>query len=382
MRMRSHPCLLALVVASSLAACGGSTQSDNPAQDSGGPSPDEGVPADTTPPPGDTGAPTDPLTGAAETWTWNDVAGTQCANGSQTGVGVNITTKSKKVLVFLMGGGACWNALTCSTGRAANLDGYGKGNFDTDIKSLSSAGLFDRNDTNNPFKDYSFVFVPYCTGDVHAGNKVSTYGAAGTFHHVGFVNVGADLARIVPTFPGAESVVLAGSSAGGFGALWNFVQVQTAFGSIHVDVVDDAGPPLRPPYMSTALQNQWTAAWALDTTLPSDCTKCNATDGYHNAVPYLATKYPGHRVSLDSSLQDSTIRGFFGITADQMQAGLLDFQTNVLPSAPDWRVFYVTGSKHTFLGDPLGNTVTNGTSLGTYLTQMISGDASWASVTP
>jgi hypothetical protein len=370
-----------VLFAISLAACGGSTSASNNPSDSSGPN-DEGVPADTTPPPGDTGAPTDPLTAPDETWTWFDVAGTQCANGSQTGVGVNLTSKSKKVLLFLMGGGACWNALTCTSGSAANLNGYVKGNFDADIHSLATAGLFDRTDAANPFKDYSFVFVPYCTGDVHAGNKVSTYGAAGTFHHVGYENVSADLLRIVPTFPGAESVVLAGSSAGGFGALWNFVQVQTAFGSIHVDVVDDAGPPMRDPYMSTALQQQWTNAWGMDKTLPSDCSKCNPTDGYWNAVPYLANKYPGHRVSLLSSLQDKTIRSFMNLTADQMQAGLIDFETTVLPLAPDWRVFYVTGSQHTFLGNPLESTVTNGTTLADFLSKEISGDPSWASVVP
>lgn len=371
---------LFFALAASVAGCSSSSSPSASTTDGGSSDQDSQSPQDTTPTDG--GNPGDGLNAPVETWTWNDVAGTQCANGSPTGVGVNLTHKSKKLLVFLMGGGACWNALTCGSGSAANLSGYGAGNFKADVSTYGSSGIFDRTDAANPFKDYSFVFVPYCTGDVHAGNKVSTYGAGGTFHHVGYANMTADIARIVPTFPDADYVVLAGSSAGGFGSLWNFVQVQSAFGSVHVDVVDDSGPPMRPTYMSTSLQQQWTSAWGIDKTLPSDCTKCNPTDGYHNAVAYLATKYPGHRVSIVSSLQDKTIRGFMGLTPDQMQAGLLDFSANVLPSAPDWRVFYVAGSKHTFLGDPLTGTVTNGTTLADFLTKEVTGDSSWASVQP
>lgn len=374
----------AVVVLASL-GCGGSTSGgDAPGADSG-----PGPTADTTPngtdgAPGDGGDPGGPLSAPDETWTWFDVAGTQCANGTPTGLGVNLTTKSKKLLVYLEGGGACWDASSCGIPLAANLDGYGPGKFASDIKGAGNRGVFARGDAANPFKDYSYVIIPYCTGDVHAGHKDTTYkGSVGLIHHQGYANMTADLQRIVPTFKDAESVVLGGSSAGGYGALFNFVQVQEAFGKVHVDLVDDAGPPMRPPYMPLTLQQKWTDSWGLDTTLPADCTKCNATDGFHNAVPYLSQKYPGHRVSLISSLQDQTIRNFMGITPDQMQAGLADLVDNVLtPSAPDWRVFFVAGQKHTFALDALSSTSTNGTTLADFLTKQLSGDPGWANVRP
>src|ERR1700683_4943900 len=86
-------------------------------------------------------------------------------------------------------------------------------------------GFFDRTAAANPFKDYSYVYVPYCTGDNFAGANVVQYGGM-TAMHVGFRNVSAFLSRIVPTFPAATHVVLAGSSAGGFGAIFNWGQTQ------------------------------------------------------------------------------------------------------------------------------------------------------------
>jgi len=58
------------------------------------------------------------------------------------------------------------------------------------------------------------VFVPYCTGDVHLGNKVNAYSPELTINHVGAVNAGAALAELVRAFPAATEVLVAGESAG------------------------------------------------------------------------------------------------------------------------------------------------------------------------
>lgn len=99
-----------------------------------------------------------------------------------------------------------------------------------------TTGLFNRQGFGNPFKDYNDVFVPYCTGDLHAGTKVTTYGSKAT-SHVGFLNMSAYLKRLVPTFPDAERIFLFGSSAGGFGVGVNWYRVQGAFPAARVDLV-------------------------------------------------------------------------------------------------------------------------------------------------
>ena len=382
-----------LFLALSVVACGGQT-SANPAatQDTGPLTEDTGALIGDTPAVEDTGvvsedapAPVkDPITAPDEAWTWVPVKGTKCANGSETGLGANLTKKSKKAIVYLMGGGACWDATSCGLGLAANLNGYTDGNFASDMKKYGATGPFDRTDAANPFKDYSFFFIPYCTGDVHAGNKISEYGGK-KYHHYGYLNMTYNLERIIPTLKGSgiDYAILSGSSAGGFGALWNFPRFQDGLGkATHVDIIDDGGPPLRPAFMPTTLQQQWNNAWGLDTTVPAGCTKCTAAEGYHNAIEFFATKYPGHRASLISSYQDKVIRSYFQVSGAKMEEGLKDFADNVINKAPDWRVYYVAGDKHVFLGDKLSTITSGGVILADFLTKQVSGDASWASVRP
>src|SRR5215468_7682801 len=87
----------------SLAACGGTT-----ATATGGTTGSGGGTTTTTgfgghPPLGQ------PLTAPSEQWTWVDFPNTACGNGMPTGLAVNLTTKSSRVLVYLEGGGACWD---------------------------------------------------------------------------------------------------------------------------------------------------------------------------------------------------------------------------------------------------------------------------------
>lgn len=317
-----------------------------------------------------------PIQATNDQWTWVPFSDAFCGNGSTTGLGVQPTTRSDKLLIYLEGGGACWDALTCNIlNTASNLNGYGASSFG----SGPGSGIFNRADTDNPFRDYSFVYVPYCTGDVHAGDNVASYGT----RHVGFANMTAFLKRIAPTFAASSQVVLSGSSAGGFGALWNFVQTQQAFGATHVDLVDDSGPPLRPPYMGISLQQTWNTVWGLTKTMPAQCPTCNTADGLHNLVPTIAAMYPDHRLALISSQQDQVISTFFGIGGLQMQTGLDDFADVVAAPLANFKVFYVTGSHHTWLGEnPVGKTTTAGVTLSAFLRREVTGDAAWASVRP
>ena len=49
-------------------------------------------------------------------------------------------------------------------------------------------GLLDVADARNPLRDYSIVYVPYCTGDVHLGDSTTDYGNGVVIQHKGAVN--------------------------------------------------------------------------------------------------------------------------------------------------------------------------------------------------
>jgi hypothetical protein len=318
-----------------------------------------------------------PIVAPARTWTWVPFPDAYCANGTTTGIGINPGDPGSRLFIFLNGGGACWDESTCyDVGTASYIEsGYGASQFASD--GVLGAAFFDRNDATNPFRNDSFVFVPYCTGDVHAGSKPdANYGGKIT-HHVGFQNMGAYLTRLVPTFSGSSRVILSGSSAGGVGALTNWWRTQQAFGALRVDLVDDSGPTLPAPYLTESLEQTWRNAWNLNAAKPAGCTQCD-TD-LDAIVPFLGANMPNHRAALLSYTQDAVIGIFYELPGASVEAGLGALAAEMAPY-DIWRHFYVAGASHTMLGNPA--TQQNGVSVKTFLTQMVTDDAAWASVEP
>src|SRR5512132_4366275 len=106
------------------------------------------------------------------TWTWVPIQGSVCNDDSPTGIGVQKGPgTTPNVLVFLDGGGACWDYTTCWVARLATTGPFGAAEFDARIRASVPGSIFDRAAPGNPYKDFSFVFVPYCTGDVHSGDN-------------------------------------------------------------------------------------------------------------------------------------------------------------------------------------------------------------------
>ena len=135
-----------------------------------------------------------PIVATADQWTWVPFPDAFCGDGSTVGIGINPSSTGTRLLIYLEGGGACYDELTCYTLQtAANFtSGYSEAAFNAEAADTGylakPGGFFDRTSANNPFKDYSFVYVPYCTGDVHAGNNVIQLGT-NTAHFVGFAYV-------------------------------------------------------------------------------------------------------------------------------------------------------------------------------------------------
>ena len=136
--------------------------------------------------------PGSPITGLTDqTWVRVDFPEAHCRSGSATGISVNANSASKKLVIFLEGGGACFNTLTCAANPSSATFG------------TPSGGILNRADMANPVRDWNFIDIPYCTGDVFAGNNPNgSVPGVGAQQFVGYTNMGAFLQRIVPTFPG------------------------------------------------------------------------------------------------------------------------------------------------------------------------------------
>jgi hypothetical protein len=246
---------------------------------------------------------TNQISATEKQWSFVDVPESKCANGAPTGFGVNPVGGSREMVIYLVGGGACWNAATCGIGTAANVrKGYSGSDFDAD--GIREWSMFSRAEPQNPFRDMSQVIVPYCTADVHAGTKTTNYGVATIAHH-GALNVEAMLVRLKATYPELNRVIVVGTSAGGFGAQLNFSRFTAAFPGAEIDVLADSGQMVTP---KGTLPDEWANNWGL--VVPSGCVGC--LGDYPKYVGYLLMNYPASKFGLFASLRDATLTPFFG----------------------------------------------------------------------
>ncbi len=336
----------------------------------------------------------DPITGLRmHEWTYVafDQPGQEayCMNGTTTGIGINLGT-SNRVLVYLEGGGACFDFITCSS--VAGQDGFDGADLGTFAPSLDRYGIFNRSSMTNPMRDWTFVYVPYCTGDVHGGTNPAGFGGR---RQVGYTNMTRYLRRVVPTFPDAEQVLLTGSSAGGFGALVNYDQAQTMWGCSPVYMLDDSGPPMSDDTMRPCLQQKTREFWNI--VVPEDCPQCAQEDGggLVNVWPYLAQKYPDRRFGLLSTMGDMTIRFFYGfgnhrtcsgpagMSVAQYTRGLEDLRDNIFsPYDGQLEVFFQPGEGHTFLGRSLDTPMAGGITLAEWIRRFLNDEPTWTDVGP
>ena len=362
-----------------LAACGGG---------GGG---DDGDPVDANPLDPDAFGGGPPIEAPDDTWTWVPFPDSRCMNDTPTGVGVNWHSSTSKVLIYMEGGGACFNTFTCNS--VAHQNGFGANDLNNMVASYGDNGVFNRADDDNPFRDWNYVFVPYCSGDVHAGLNEAGIGGRTM---VGYRNVGLYLDRIVPTFRDAEQVVVTGSSAGGFGAAFNYDRVAQAFAGKPVFLLDDSGPPLSDTYMTPCFQTLVRDAWKLNDTLPADCAACREPDGggMVNLAIYLGEKYGSLRQGLVTANRDGTIRTFFGFgypscTAPQIPmpeaafAAGVEELTQLLAPYPSFKAYVLDSAEHVWLLDPtLGGTTSGGVGLTDWLRALLEGGGDWQTVRP
>ncbi|HET7824247.1 MAG TPA: pectin acetylesterase-family hydrolase [Anaeromyxobacter sp.] len=309
---------------------------------------------------------------------WNAVDGMLCADGSPTGVGVSFGTRNR-VLVVLSGGGACWSQTDCKPNTPRS---FGATEFAL-ASNFTANTILDRTLAGNPFSDWTFVFVPYCTGDVHAGGDVTrTYGGVSWRHH-GRANLDAAISRIAAAVPSPEKVVIAGSSAGGFGALFAFDLARSRWpagaSGPKAYLVDDSGQTFVGSDLPQSLRDAWWTAWNLDATVTPLCAGCRTDLSQLWDVLHVA--HPADRLALLSSTQDATMIGFFSpiaATAFQAAVGNLAAKLRTVPNAAS---FVVSGSAHALLLQP-GAFAAGGATLTSWLAQAVNDDPSWTSAGP
>jgi len=153
---------------------------------------------------------------------------------------------ANSLVVYFQGGGACWHENNCVSETTYSYEMQWFENVDTlDLisdgtgRGLGYSGIFDFTSNENPFRDWSFVYIPYCTGDLHWGAADVTYGAS-TIRHRGQVNFRLILQWIEDHFA-PDRVMVTGISGGAYGAIFNFPFLRETFPGADYYMLGDAG---------------------------------------------------------------------------------------------------------------------------------------------
>jgi hypothetical protein len=159
---------------------------------------------------------------------------TRCARGGPYAFWIR-KGDPEKLLVFFQGGGGCFDETTCAPGSVWFDDRVDA----SDDPGIAGEGILDLGNADNPFADYSIVFIPSCTGDVHTGTRVVTYGPH-RIQQKGFFNARAALAHAFRAFPGADEVFVTGCSAGSVGSAFHADAVLRRYPDARVTQVGDS----------------------------------------------------------------------------------------------------------------------------------------------
>lgn len=139
----------------------------------------------------------------------------QCADGSEFAFWVREADPTKVVL-YLEGGGSCFDAETCAFSGNGENDFY-DWSLITENPTIG-AGILDASHADNPFADYTFIYMALCTGDSYLGNATREYSPDLTVQHKGFVNGTAVLSYLAEQYAAAAQVVVVGKTAGSVAA--------------------------------------------------------------------------------------------------------------------------------------------------------------------
>lgn len=326
----------------------------------------------------------EPIENISRNWAWHPVAESQCLDGSSTGFGVRIGSEPEKVVLYLEGGGACYNTWSCQNIFAAKFgaEDFGEG---------KQAGIFNREDEENPFRTWTQVYIPYCSGDMHSGSAAFGEGYGGQAHW-GYQNISHYLKRLVPSFKTSQRIVLMGSSAGGFGATYNWLRVQSAFEPIPVDVIDDSGPFFTSSFLDTCFHKTVSQLWNQAPMFPRDCSDCmDSPDSFIAHLRYTRQRLPQRRYALLTEAEDYVIRAYFSYgteacsqwesqtrpdySAQRFQSALEDYR-HATGDLENTFIYEAEGNGHVMLFSDFSDglqTSQNGIGLSTWLNDFLAG---------
>jgi len=155
--------------------------------------------------------------------------GTRCGTGSPYAFWIRLAPEGhpvENVVLQMQGGGVCINEGQCS--------GVSAGLFSATDNNPAQGGIMSNSPTVSPFANWTKIYLPYCTQDLFIGGGATNVWPSITVHRWGAINTRVTLRYLRDILwremdgdgegyrPDRIRMLFGGTSAGGFGSLYNY----------------------------------------------------------------------------------------------------------------------------------------------------------------
>lgn len=316
------------------------------------------------------------LAATAQEWTKVEPAGAQCWDGSPWHFWYRAGA-ADKLAIWFEGGGACWNAALCDVQGRATFDQRAVSDPQKSSRRLPTSGLFDTARANNPLRDYTVVYLPYCTGDVHVGRRTVEYvrkdGTRFSFAHRGANNTLAALDWLKERAVDPSVVFVSGESAGAIGAAYWALEIGDRYPRAQLIALGDAAGGYRSLGVNGALKQ-----WGTLDALPDVPAYANRDRVFFETFYVAAAqRHPTARLGQVNYADDAEQRTFMkllGTPVDKLTKPLTCNMNEVRIDAPQFHSYIYPGDRHVILSTNAVYAIRcNGQSLVDWVTDLIDG---------
>ncbi len=280
-----------------------------------------------------------------EVYYYDPASPARCFNGNQYMVSIH-RGDPKKVMLYLEGGGACWDYNTCYNASLAK-------NY---ANPAHPGGFLDTTNAGNPFSDYSIVYASYCDGSVWSGDNDVTFtdtatGTTATTYFHGLANLSAAITLMKQNFINPDKILVSGSSAGGYGTFMGYFVTRTQYPFTTLQVINDSGVGLFNPKQAQLFQTIL-QVWNIKEIIPPDCPKCDQQMTY--LADWALNRDPNENFGFFSYYTDAIIGGvFLQMNGTDFKNLLLSVTNEIHNAHPGhFKRYFINGSSHTILELP------------------------------
>ncbi len=314
---------------------------------------------------------------------WNVIkpgGDTTCSDGSPYEFYVR-PGKTDRLMVYFQGGGACWTGTTCDPDLDptyyVNLEKADPSRYD---------GIFRFDNPDNPLKDHSIVYAPYCTGDVHLGDAVESYQAPQTeehpahpftVQHKGFTNTDAVLDWTYAHFFTPADIFVAGSSAGSIPSPYYAMRIAGQYPQARVAQLGDASGGYRMDGQKVRPHDRWGTLDRLRQ-LPEFANMDPTEFDYESLYTAAAQHQPEIQFAQYDTAEDATQKFFLSL-GDEEPPSLLSLitknQQDIRAQVRNFHSYIAGGELHTILVKPEFYTYqVNGIRLTDWVAALVNGE--------